>query len=43
MQQAFAREGASTVAMTSAEFEDFIKAEITKWGRVVKEGGIKAQ
>jgi tripartite-type tricarboxylate transporter receptor subunit TctC len=43
MQEAFAREGASPVTMTSAQFQDFIKAEIVKWGRVVKEGGIKAQ
>jgi tripartite-type tricarboxylate transporter receptor subunit TctC len=43
MQQAFAREGASPITMTPAEFEDFVKAEIVKWERVVKEGGIKGQ
>ncbi len=43
MQHAFAREGASTVTMTSAEFQEFIKAEIGKWSRVVKEGHINAQ
>ena len=43
MQQQFEREGAATVTMTPAEFVDFMKAEIDKWGRVVKEGGIKAQ
>jgi len=43
IQQQFAREGAETVTMTSAEFEDFIKAEIVKWGRVAKEGNIKPQ
>ncbi len=43
MQQAFAREGAASVTMTPAEFQDFIKAEIVKWGRVIKAGGIKAQ
>jgi len=43
MQEAFAREGASPVTMTSAQFADFIKVEIDKWGRVVKEGGIAPQ
>jgi tripartite-type tricarboxylate transporter receptor subunit TctC len=39
----FDREGASIVEMSSAEFAEYIKAEIVKWARVVKEGGIKAQ
>ncbi|HZQ11784.1 MAG TPA: tripartite tricarboxylate transporter substrate binding protein [Pseudolabrys sp.] len=43
IREQFAREGASPVTMTPAEFQDFIKAEIDKWGRVVKAGGIKAQ
>jgi tripartite-type tricarboxylate transporter receptor subunit TctC len=30
------------VEMTSAQFGDYIKTEIAKWSRVVKEGGIKA-
>ncbi len=29
--------------MTPAEFGDFMEKELAKWGRVVKEGGIKAQ
>ena len=29
--------------MSSAEFGDFMEKELAKWGRVVKEGGIKAQ
>jgi hypothetical protein len=29
--------------MSSAEFGDFMVKELEKWGRVVKEGGIKAQ
>jgi tripartite-type tricarboxylate transporter receptor subunit TctC len=29
--------------MSAAEFGKFIKAEMTKWGKVVKEGGIKAE
>jgi len=43
LQAAFDREGAATVEMTSAEFGDYIKTEIAKWGRVVKEGHIQAQ
>ena len=29
--------------MTPAQFGDFMEKELAKWGRVVKEGGIKAQ
>jgi tripartite-type tricarboxylate transporter receptor subunit TctC len=29
--------------MTTAEFGDYIKSEIAKWGRVIKEGKITAQ
>jgi tripartite-type tricarboxylate transporter receptor subunit TctC len=43
LQAQFAREGAATVTMTTAEFGDYIKSEIAKWGRVVKEGNITAQ
>ncbi len=42
LQEAFAREGAASVQMTSAEFGKYIESEMTKWSRVVKEGGIKA-
>ena len=31
------------VTMTSDEFAKYIENEIVKWGRVVKEGNIKAQ
>jgi len=43
LQAEFAREGAASVEMTSAEFADYIKAEIAKWARVVKEGHIRAR
>ena len=43
LQAAFAREGAVSVEMSSAEFGEYIKTEIDKWGRVVKEGHITAQ
>jgi len=39
----FDREGASVVTMSSAEFSEFIKTEIVKWGQVVEKGGITAQ
>ncbi len=39
----FDREGAAVVTMTSEEFTNYIKGEIAKWERVVKEGNFKAQ
>jgi tripartite-type tricarboxylate transporter receptor subunit TctC len=43
VQDAFTREGAAAVTMSRDEFAHYIEAEIAKWGRVVKEGNIKAQ
>jgi tripartite-type tricarboxylate transporter receptor subunit TctC len=43
LQAQFAREGAATVEMSAPAFGEYIKTEIAKWARVVKEGGIKAQ
>jgi tripartite-type tricarboxylate transporter receptor subunit TctC len=43
LQEAFAREGAASLTMSTAEFQKYIENEITKWARVVKEGNIKAQ
>ena len=43
VQKQFSSEGAEIVQMTPTEFAAFIEKEMTKWGRVVKEGGIKAQ
>jgi tripartite-type tricarboxylate transporter receptor subunit TctC len=43
LQAQFEREGAATVQMSTVEFGEYIKTEITKWGRVVKEGNIHAQ
>jgi tripartite-type tricarboxylate transporter receptor subunit TctC len=43
LQTAFEREGAATIEMSPAQFADYIKTEIGKWGRVVKEGDIHAQ
>src|SRR5262245_3005774 len=41
MQKQFAHEGADVVRMSPAEYGNFIASETAKWGRVVKEGGIK--
>jgi len=43
VQQQLDNEGAETTYMTPAEFGDFMEKELVKWGRVVKESGIKAQ
>ena len=40
---AFEREGAAPVTMSTAEFGEYVKGEIAKWARVVKEGNIQAQ
>jgi tripartite-type tricarboxylate transporter receptor subunit TctC len=42
LQAQFAREGAMSVEISSAQFTDYIKSEIAKWARVVKEGNIHA-
>jgi tripartite-type tricarboxylate transporter receptor subunit TctC len=43
LKAAFDREGAAAVTMSTEEFTHYIEAGIAKWGRVVKEGNIKAQ
>ena len=39
----FATEGADIVQMSQAEFAAFIASETEKWGKVVKEAGMKAE
>jgi tripartite-type tricarboxylate transporter receptor subunit TctC len=39
----FAAEGAEAMRMSSAAFGDYMVAEMAKWERVVREGGIKAE
>ncbi len=34
--------GAETVVMTPEEFASFVKAEMAKWGKVIRDAGIKA-
>lgn len=43
VQKQFAAEGASTLQMSPAEFGQYIGSETVKWGKVVKEGNIKAE
>ena len=43
VQKQFDAEGAEIVRMSPAEFGSFMEKEMSKWGRVVKEGGIKAE
>src|SRR5262245_51431492 len=42
IRERFAKLGTEPVGNTPEEFDAFIKAEIAKWGKVVKEAGIKA-
>jgi tripartite-type tricarboxylate transporter receptor subunit TctC len=43
MRARFASLGAEPMLMTPAEFGKYIAAETEKWGKVVKEAGIKVQ
>lgn len=43
VQKQFAGEGADVVTMTPEAFGDFMRAELAKWGRVVKTANIKAE
>lgn len=43
VQKWFASEGAEAVTRTPAEFQKLIASEIAKWGKVVKQAGIKAE
>ena len=43
MQKQLANQGPEAMRMSPAEFGDFMEKELVKWGRVVKEGGIKPE
>jgi tripartite-type tricarboxylate transporter receptor subunit TctC len=43
MKERLAAVGFEAVGSTPAEFADRIKAEIAKWGKVIREANIKAQ
>ena len=42
VRQQFASQGAEAAGTTSAEFADFIRREIAKWGKVVRTAGLTA-
>jgi tripartite-type tricarboxylate transporter receptor subunit TctC len=41
MKEIWASQGATVGGMPPAEFEQLVKSEIAKWGKVVKDAGIK--
>lgn len=43
VKQNWAKQGAVPMDMTPDQFEKFMRAEITKWGKLVKETGMKVQ
>ena len=43
VQKQFANEGAATAAMKPGDFGGFMVSEMSKWEKVVKQGGIKAE
>ena len=43
VQQRLDELGVTTSPMTSSEFEQFIRSEITRWAQVIKEAGIPQQ
>jgi len=43
VQKQFDSDGATIVRMSPAEFGAYMVADMNKWERVVKDGGIKAQ
>jgi tripartite-type tricarboxylate transporter receptor subunit TctC len=43
VQKLFAAEGAEVVHMSATQFGAYMASETEKWGRVVKQAGIKAQ
>ncbi len=43
VRERFAKEGAETVGDTPAQGLEFLKAEIAKWGKVIKTAGIQPE
>ncbi|MBA4446173.1 tripartite tricarboxylate transporter substrate binding protein, partial [Cylindrospermopsis raciborskii CS-506_C] len=43
MREAFAAQGVLPMVMSQAELASFIKSEIAKWGKAVKDSGAKAE
>ena len=43
LKERFAKQGAEVVGNTSAQSLDYLKAEITRWGKVVTEANIRPE
>jgi tripartite-type tricarboxylate transporter receptor subunit TctC len=43
VKEAWAKQGVEPLVMSPAEFEKYLKADIEKWAKVIKDAGIKAQ
>jgi tripartite-type tricarboxylate transporter receptor subunit TctC len=43
VKEAWAKQGVEPLTMSPAEFDKYLRADIEKWGKVVKEAGIKVQ
>jgi tripartite-type tricarboxylate transporter receptor subunit TctC len=39
----FATQGVETVGSTPEEFASFLKLEVNRWGKIVKQAGIKPE
>ncbi len=43
VKEAWDKQGAVALTMSPAEFDAYLRKDIEKWAKVVKESGIKAQ
>jgi tripartite-type tricarboxylate transporter receptor subunit TctC len=43
VKEAWAKQGVEPMTMSPAEFDKYLRADIEKWGKVVKEAGVKVQ
>jgi len=43
VRELISRQGANPVGNTSEEFGAYVKAEISKWAKIIKESGAKAE
>lgn len=43
IRERLAREGYESVGNTPAEYEQFMRDEVAKWAKVIKEAGIKME
>jgi tripartite-type tricarboxylate transporter receptor subunit TctC len=43
VKEAWAKQGVEPLAMSPAEFDTYLRADIEKWAKVVKDAGVKVQ